>query len=302
MRRRIAFLLFAILLLGSSASVLRVLSPPAALAQPAANFFPLKPNSVRFAVIGDNGTGEKPQYDVAQQMVLQRAKFPFDFVLMMGDNIYGNDSPADFRQKFEAPYKVLLDAGVKFYASLGNHDNPNQRFYKPFNMDSKRYYSFKKENAEFFALDSTYMDPVELDWIDKQLSGSSAYWKICFFHHPLYSDGKFHGPDRDLRAKLEPIFARGGASIVLSGHEHFYERLRPQKGIYYFIIGNGGELRYQNIKVSADTAKGFDTDRGFALFEIAGEELYFQALSRTGEVVDSGLIEKAPRAKAVSAQ
>jgi len=294
MRRSFLSLLLCVFLAGECAGLLALLSFSAIAQQDSKVVaLPLKPKSVRFAAFGDNGTGGQEQYDVAQQMVRQRANFPFDFVLMLGDNIYGSDTAADFRRKFEDPYKPMLDAGVKFYASLGNHDNPNQRLYKPFNMDGKRYYSFKKENVEFFALDSTYMDPVQLAWVEKQLSASTAQWKICYFHHPLYSDGKFHGPDRDLRSRLEPLLAKGGVSVVLSGHEHFYERLKPQQGIYYFIIGNGGQLRYHDLKTSADVAKGFDTDRGFALFEIAGDDLYFQALSRTGEIVDSGIIQKA---------
>ncbi|HSP67569.1 MAG TPA: metallophosphoesterase [Bryobacteraceae bacterium] len=293
MRRSLWSLLLSVFLIGECAGLLALLSFSAAGQQDSkAVALPLKPKSVRFAVFGDNGTGGQEQYDVAQQMVRQRTRFPFDFVLMLGDNIYGSDSAADFRRKFEDPYQPMLEAGVKFYATLGNHDNPNQRFYKPFNMDGKRYYSFQKENVEFFALDSTYMDPQQLAWVEKQLSGSSAEWKICYFHHPLYSDGKFHGPDRDLRSRLEPVLAKGGVNLVLAGHEHFYERLKPQQGIYYFIIGNGGQLRYHDLKPSPDTAKGFDTDRGFVLFEIGGDELYFQAVSRTGATVDSGMIRK----------
>ena len=77
---------------------------------------------------------------------------------MLGDNIYGSERPQDFVKKFERPYKALLDLKIPFYASLGNHDDPNQRFYKPFNMDGKRYYTFEKEGVRFFALDSNYMD------------------------------------------------------------------------------------------------------------------------------------------------
>src|ERR1700736_232945 len=247
---------------------------------------PLKQKSVRFAVIGDSGTGEKAQYELGQQMAKYREKFPFDFVLMLGDNLYGGESPADFKRKFEDPYKALLDGDVKFYASLGNHDNPNQRFYKPFNMGEKRYYSFKNGNAEFFALDTNYMDPEQLDWLTKQLRSSNAAWKICFFHHPLYSHAKFHGPDPDLRKLLEPIFQQSGVSVVFAGHEHVYERLKPQKGINYFVLGNSGQLRFHDLRPSADTAKGFDTDRTFCLVEITGDQFCFQTISRTGETVD----------------
>ena len=255
---------------------------------PAGLELPLKGGSVRFAVIGDTGTGGKAEYEVGQQMAKFREKFPFDFVVMLGDNMYGGQTPEDFRLKFEDPYKTLLDAGVKFYASLGNHDNPNERFYKPFNMDGQRYYSFKKDKARFFALDSTYMDPDQLRWIEGQLKGANEPWKICFFHHPLYSDGKFHGPDKDLRARLEPIFEKYGVALVLSGHEHVYERIQPQNGIYYFVLGNSGELRYHNLRPSPAMAKGFDTDRSFMLVEVSDTDFNFQAIARAGQTIDSG--------------
>jgi 3',5'-cyclic AMP phosphodiesterase CpdA len=253
---------------------------------------PLKDKSVRLAVIGDNGTGARGQYDIAQQMVKAREKFPFDLVLMLGDNIYGADSASDFKVKFETPYKPLLDSGVKFYASLGNHDNPNQRFYKPFNMGEKRYYNFKKGNAEFFALDSNYMDAEQLNWIKARLEGSKADWKICFFHHPLYTDARFHGPDVDLRTRVEPLFTEYGVKVVLSGHEHVYERLKPQKGIQYFVLGSSGQLRPHDLRPSAMTAKGYDVDQTFMLVEIAGDEFYFQTISRAGQTVDSGVVPK----------
>lgn len=253
---------------------------------------PLKPKSIRFAVIGDSGTGEKAQYDVGAQMERFRAAFPFDFVIMLGDNIYGSRGAAGFKRKFEDPYKELLEGGVKFFASLGNHDSPNERFYKPFNMGGQRYYSFKNGEAQFFALDSTYMDPEQMNWLQRQLRESNAAWKLCFFHHPLYSDGRFHGPDLDLRKRIEPILDTNGVNVVLSGHDHLYERIKPQHGIYYFVLGNAGELRYHNLRRSQATIQGFDTDRAFLLIEISGDELYFQAVSRTGETVDAGMLPR----------
>ena len=253
---------------------------------------PLKPKSVRFAAIGDNGTGTREQYDVAAQMERYHQRFPFEFVVMLGDNIYGGKTAADYKLKFEDPYKPLLDGGVKFYASLGNHDDPNERSYKPFNMGGKRYYSFKNGSVAFFALDSNYMDPEQVSWLQQQLSGSSSDWKICFFHHPLHSDGQFHGSDVDLRARLEPILEKNGVNVVLSGHDHVYERIAPQHGISYFVIGNSGQLRFHNLRPSSQMMKGYDEDCGFALFEIAGDELYFQIISRKGETIDSGVISR----------
>jgi 3',5'-cyclic AMP phosphodiesterase CpdA len=262
-----------------------------ALIDQAANLtLPDKPKSVKFAVIGDGGTGARPQYEIAEQMLDYHNQFPFDSVLMLGDNIYGGQKAEDFKRKFEDPYSALLGAGVKFFASLGNHDGTNERLYKPFNMEGKRYYSFKKGDAEFFALDSNYMDPEQLDWIKKQLSGSGARWKICFFHHPLYSDGRMHGPDLDLRKLLEPLFQQYGVQVVLAGHEHFYERIEPHNGITYFVLGNSGQLRMHNVRGGPDVAKAFDTDQAFALMEIDGDQLHFQIVSRTGATVDQGVV------------
>jgi hypothetical protein len=98
---------------------------------------PGKPDSLKFAVIGDSGTGSSAQYRVAEALFKSREKFPYEFVIMMGDNLYGRETPKDFEKKFELPYKPLLDAKVKFYASLGNHDEANQRFYKLFNMNGE---------------------------------------------------------------------------------------------------------------------------------------------------------------------
>ena len=258
--------------------------------------FPLKPDSVRFAAIGDMGTGKPPQYEIAQQMVKARQTFPFEFVIMLGDNIYGGSKPADFDRKFAVPYKPLIDAGVKFYASLGNHDNTNERFYKPFNMNGESYYTYKKGNVRFFVLNSNYMDPKQRAWLETQLKDAGkGDWKICYFHHPLYSSAKFHGPALDLRQLLEPLFIKYGVDVVLAGHDHVYERVHPQHGIYYFTEGASGSLRAGNLGHSSITDKGFDTDRSFMLIEIAGEEMYFQTISRTGAIVDSGVIHRTIR-------
>jgi predicted phosphodiesterase len=257
---------------------------------------PLTSGSVRFAVIGDMGTGDAPQYEVAQRMLEFHQKFPFNFTIMLGDNIYGGATPADMQKKFEVPYKPLMDAGVQFYAALGNHDDTNERFYKFFNMNGQQYYSFKKGNVKFFALNSDYLDPKQLVWLEKELANAGTDWKICFFHHPLYSSGKFHGSSVELRTILEPIFLKYGVQVVFSGHDHVYERVKPQKGIYYFTEGASGELRYGNLKKTDLTAAGYDKDRSFLSIEISGDDLSFQAISRTGITVDSGSFHRADAA------
>ncbi len=189
---------------------------------------PLRQGSVRFAVIGDSGTGDKDQYEVAKEMEGYRAAVKYDFVIMLGDNIYGGHGPEDFTRKFELPYKPLLDAGVKFYASLGNHDDPN----------------------------------IE------------------------------HGPDLDLRNQLSPLLKLYGVNSVFSGHEHAYERIKPQDGIYYFIQGDSGKLVHHDFRRRDVMETSFDKDCTFMLVEVNGDELFYQTVSRSGETVDSGKITR----------
>lgn len=259
---------------------------------------PVKDGSVKFLVIGDSGTGDRAQFEVGAQIAKEYQRFKFEFAIMLGDNMYGGERPEDFLQKFEKPYKPLLDAGVKFYASLGNHDDPNQRFYKPFNMNGERYYTYTKGPVRFFVLDSNYMDEKQLVWLERELKASNDPWKIGYFHHPLYSSGARHGSEVDLRAQIEPMFLKYGVSAVFAGHEHFYERLHPQKGIAYFTSGGAAKLRKGNIQRGPMTAVGFDTDRSFMLVEISGDQLYFQTFSRVGKTVDSGAVARVKEAAA----
>jgi predicted phosphodiesterase len=257
---------------------------------------PLQNGSTRFAVIGDTGTGDKGEYDTGKKLEEYRQRIKFDFTIMVGDNIYGSERPQDFVAKFEAPYKPLLDAGVKFYAALGNHDDPNQRFYKPFNMNGERFYAFTKGNIKFFVLDSNYVDRKQLDWFERELKDTKTDWKMAYFHHPLYSSGSTHGSEVDLRALLEPLFVKYGMDVVFAGHEHFYERVKPQKGIYYFTCGGSAKLRVGDIRRNTGlTEKGLDSDNTFMVVEVADDMFHFQTVSRSGKTVDSGSFQRTIR-------
>jgi hypothetical protein len=263
---------------------------------------PLHAGSVRFAVIGDSGRGDEAQREIARQMAAWRAKFPFDFVIMLGDNIYPPHAPDDYARKFEEPYRDLLDAGVTFHAAIGNHDPPGELGYAKFNMDGHRYYTFRRNErrlqglagagVRFFVLDSRSLDPAQLKWLAGALEESETRWKIIYLHHPLYTSGRYGFSARVLRLAVEPLLVQGDVDVVLSGHEHFYERTRPQHGISYFISGGAGSLRMSDIRPSPLTARGFDTDYHFMMMEVSGDELYFQAISRAGQTVDAGVLTR----------
>jgi len=249
-------------------------------------------DAVRFAVIGDNGNGEAPQYEVGRQMLQAHGAFPFNFVVMVGDNLYGSQTRRDFIDKFETPYGPLLRMQIPFYAALGNHDEPANRDYPGFNMGGQRYYSFVRGPVRFFVFDTNVMDRKQLAWIEAALQTSIEPWKIAVFHHPLYSDGDRHGSNIQMRVALEPLLIKYGVDVALTGHEHIYERIAPQKGITHFIVGSSGQLRKGGLTPSAMTAAGYDQDQVFMIASIVGDEMVFQAVSRTGAIVDAGAVRR----------
>ena len=254
---------------------------------------PNKDGSLKFGVLGDFGVGDKGQYEMAATMARVQQQFKFNLMLLVGDNLYGSERPQDFQVKFEIPYKPLLDAGVKFRAALGNHDSREQRSYRPFGMDGQLYYSFKapSESVRFIALESTYPELKQIVWLEKELKDAKEDWKIVYFHHPLYSSAGRHGSDTQLRDKLEPLLVAYNVSVVFTGHDHIYERIKPQKDIVYFVTGSGGKLAPGDLdRNSPITAKGFDTEQAFLVAEIIKDEMTFNAVSRSGKVIDSGKI------------
>jgi hypothetical protein len=254
---------------------------------------PLQEGSVKFAIVGDPGQPGSGQRAIAGQMAAWHTRFPFEFVLMTGDNLYGRERAKDYRNKFEIPFKTLLDAGVDFYASLGNHDDDEQIQYTLFNMGGRKYYSFKPKNGvRFFALDTNYVDAKQLDWLDKELAASGSDWKIAFFHHPLYSSGGTHGSAELQRELIEPVFLKHGVNVALMGHEHFYERIKPQKGVAYFILGSSAKVRRGDLQKSELTLFGWDQGYAFMLVEVAGDELYFQTISDKGVTIDAGSVRR----------
>jgi 3',5'-cyclic AMP phosphodiesterase CpdA len=228
--------------------------------------------------------------------------FPYVFVLMLGDNIYEGPATADdYRRKFEEPYRALLDAGVRFYAVLGNHDDPRQVFYEPFNMRGERYYSFAPPEdvitrlatrVEFFALDSTNLDRTQLAWLDERLAASEARWKIVFMHHPLYTSGRYRNTARVHRWVLEPILLKHGVDAFFSGHEHIYQRSALENGVQYFVSGGAGSLRIGDGAPASYIARTYNRDYHFMLVEIDDEALHFQAISRTGRTIDGGVLHR----------
>lgn len=249
--------------------------------------------TLRFLVVGDTGTGDQPQFDVAKQMLAEHDRAPYDLVIHLGDIVYGKGF-AKLKDVFDVPYKPLLDRGVKFRATLGNHDQDNpQQFadYDKLGMGGKTFYDFSPAGdlVEFFTFDSTAVvkgnGAAQLEWLDKELGDSSARWKIVYFHHPPYSSGKRHGDDPRLIAGVVPILKKHGVHIVLNGHEHFFARLRPIEGINYIISGSGGKIHRGGLQYDGRLVVGNDQVLQFLSVTLTDDAFTYSVVGVDGETL-----------------
>jgi hypothetical protein len=275
--------------------------PPAAAAKPLppGATSPLPMPQIRFgtvfALMGDSGSGDQSQQAVAQAMLTYfNTARRFPFVLMLGDNLYDDD----YTNEFLTPYKPLLDRGVKFYAALGNHDRDLEIHFKPFNMGDRDRYSFDEGNARFAVLNSNHPgDPEQIKWLNGVYTDAGTKWRIAFFHHPLYSSGQHAAESRDvIRPALEQALVNNQVNGVFTGHEHMYERIKPQKGIYYFVSGGGGRYLYDYHPSEFDEI-GL-SEHHFMVAEIAGDRLFFEAITHAQKLIDCGVIYRTPDAAA----
>jgi 3',5'-cyclic AMP phosphodiesterase CpdA len=162
-------------------------------------------------------------------------------------------------------------------------------------MGGRNYFTLRQGGGllELFMLDSTACDRAQLGWVEQQLQASTARWKLAVLHHPLYSSGKKHGSDLELRRKLEPLFVRYGVQAVFSGHDHIYERTKPQQGVHYFVTGARGKTRRGGVDLDSPfRAVSYDEDNHFMLLEAEADRLSFQAINETGNVIDQGVIQR----------
>lgn len=253
-------------------------------------------NLVRFIVFGDWGYGSTEQLKVAKQMLLAHQNKPIDFVLTVGDNIYGTGNKQYYRPFFEQPYAGLLKDNVKFFATLGNHDviegRQDEIKYPLFNMEGREYYTIKKLQGlvEFFMLDVTNLGNQQLAWLENSLKLSKARWKIALYHYPLYSSGTRHGSALSLRRVLEPLLIKYKVNVAFAGHDHIYERTHLQSGIQHFVTGGGGAPLY-DINLQSPIRAASYVGWHFMLVEIEDKVLSFQTISDSGKIVDSGTVK-----------
>jgi hypothetical protein len=205
-----------------------------------------EPRYFNFAVIGDFGTGGDEQAAVAKRMCKWRAYHSFVDVFTTGDNIYDSGRKERFEGRFWKPYSCLFDAGVRWHATLGNHDiianGGLEELNEPTFGMKARNYVVRRNGVRFVMVDS---NALRMRWIRRHLrSRRGDRWTIVLFHHPVYSPGTTHGSTPGLRRLLNPLFRRRGVDLVLNGHDHLYSVTKPIKKIRYLVTGGGGRDLY----------------------------------------------------------
>lgn len=267
--------------------------PPGVEGERSIALLPTTPPILRFISIADTGTGAQGQYAVAEAMAQYHGQNPFDLAILAGDNIYNNGEFEKINAVFEQPYQPLLQQGVKFYACLGNHDIRSangdlQVKYAAFNMQG-RYYTFRRESVQFFALDTN--DNADwknqLVWLEKELSQSTAPWKVVFGHHQIYSSG-IYGLNQPFIKTLTPMFQKYGVQLYINGHEHSYERTRSINGTTYLICGAGAGTR----PVGRSEWTEYSASRlSFATFDVYEDRMFVSGIGTDKRVFDRGVIE-----------
>lgn len=199
---------------------------------------------VRFVTLGDLGTRTPDQYAVATQL----AATAHDFVLVTGDVAYPDGRPEDLERNVFSMYGPLM-ASVPFFPATGNHDHrtddaaPFHEAFASFDNGGphahERWFSFDWGPVHVVVLDTEALDRDQLRWLDADLAATRQPWSVVVTHRPPYSTGE-HGSDRRTRRRLAPILEAHGADLVLSGHDHDYERTHPVDGVHYVVTGGGG--------------------------------------------------------------
>jgi 3',5'-cyclic AMP phosphodiesterase CpdA len=268
---------------------------------------------VRFAAVGDFGTGASTEVSVGRSILSRKP----ELFLALGDGAYDSGTEAEHQKNLFEPLAPLL-AEVPMFATLGNHEYLTDKgqpyldnFYLPANnpTGTERYYSFDWGSAHFISLDSSCLLELGMTqgrcslaeqraWLIADLAATQQPWKIVFLHHPPWSSAE-HGSELKIREMFAPVFEQHGVDLVLTGHDHSYERTHPMKGnavasggITYVVVGTGS-----NAKVFPSAQPGWSAMRsnrsiGYLDVTIHQGTLSAQMVTPAGAVLDTFQLTK----------
>jgi 3',5'-cyclic AMP phosphodiesterase CpdA len=200
---------------------------------------------VGLLAVGDFGVGGSRQQALGAAIRRFEARNPADTLVTLGDNDY-TSSPAAFRTNWAAAFGWLEGAGVAVGGTLGNHDVEVQRGryqFQTLGMPGP-FYRRRVGDVELFLLDSNAPTWSQTRWLQQALAGSTARWKIAVFHHPPFTCGAYRAHPV-VKSRWVPLFERHRVRLVLSGHDHNYQRFAARQGVTYVVHGGGSGYFYR---------------------------------------------------------
>ena len=251
---------------------------------------------LRFAVIGDFGTGEEEQHEVAATLRRVAVERDVRILVTTGDNVYEDGDPDDFDAAWHEPYGWVEQRRIDVVASLGNHDIRTDGGAPVMDLLGmpNRWYTRRYGAAEFFVLDGNALgDPAQLRFVARTMRRSRARWKVAVVHQPPYGCSK-HGGDLAVRLVAVPLVTAGGADLVLAGHEHNYQRFAPIDGVTFIVSGGGGADLHEVGDCPAGTPEPVsvvDDAHHFLVATATERRLRIVALTADGRVVDRVTID-----------
>jgi 3',5'-cyclic AMP phosphodiesterase CpdA len=228
---------------------------------------------LQFLAVGDVGTGGAAQLAIAKRMMAQ----PFDLALILGDLAYDAGTASQIDSKFFSIYRDFMRY-VPVYPSIANHERRTRKgrpYFEAFVLpEPERYYSFDWGPVHFVAIDTTLPNTTQLAWLDADLASTSQPWVIVFGHHPMYTNS-LRGPQKEVRSAFAKIFTERRVDLVLTGHEHHYERFRVA-GVNYVVSGGGGGQLTRFVGDSEALSQA--TRHHFLSFEVSSDVLEMRAI------------------------
>jgi 3',5'-cyclic AMP phosphodiesterase CpdA len=199
---------------------------------------------VRLIAVGDFGVGGDAQRRFGAAVQAFEARNPADLLVALGDNDY-TESPDAFHANWEASFGWTRTAGVNVTGVLGNHDirvKGGRYEFDELRMP-RRYFRRALGPVELYLLDSNNIDGAQTTWLGRTLARSRARWRIAVAHHPAFSCGTYSSHPAVV-ARWVPLFERNRVRLVLSGHDHNYQRFAPRRGVRYVVHGGGNPRLY----------------------------------------------------------
>jgi 3',5'-cyclic AMP phosphodiesterase CpdA len=243
------------------------------------------PPDVHLLVVGDIGDSGRRLEELAAVVAGLDRRTNADALLLLGDNVYPSGDPDRLPDTVFGPFGPVLAAGTDLLAILGNHDvakGHGEAQMAALGMEG-RWWSRRYGDVLLVGLDSNDPDnPEQLAWLEETLGSTDATWRIVALHHPPYSAG-YQGSSTGTRRVFSPVFARHGVQLVLSGHDHDYQRSAPIDGVTYVVSGAGSGRRGTGEDPFTAVSWSF---RHAVDIGITGDTLLLRAVGTDGRVAD----------------